>query len=781
MPNTGNTGHDGGRRAPGAYAVRSASLMLLAAAALFAACSEEVYTGGRAENIPPVLELTQGPVEGDTTLYSVHFYWFADDPDGAVDHYEFCIAEGNPGGFDPADTTGADAWISTEVTDSVFAVKADSFAGNVEIGNVSYGWFEKTHTFFIRAVDDRGASSEVIYRSFTAYTLAPIVVINYPHHANPGGDAQKVATTATFKWYGKDPLDEPFNYQEVDSTRYLWDEYSSMIVRDLNVFPEKFEHRWSDWKSWNAVGDSGRQTTLGDDEMMIPRQAYILAVQAKDEAGAVSTIFSKNTNVRHFIPETPTGPVLQIFEPFLGEFKFLGTAIPPKDLTIPPGFEMNFRWTADASQYGAVVASFRYGWDVADLDDPSQWAVFPSPAIMNAPARTYFSGIHTLYVETVDNLGVKTLGRVEIHISPVVMSRDLLLVDDFPSLDFHPQIYAFPRESEQDEFWQNICIRVKNFDPVQDTWDVVDNQLYLPPMEMLFNYKNVIWNYSTSINPDRPSSWYKLVKYNPEGRYAPSVNLKINYLRYYLALGGHLWTLGESHRNGGLASVLAQNDQVFPCYIRCELFGPSSGCSNTSGENTIAWDNMCVSVLDKVEAIFKTWLPRRDIDRDAMHHAYLDPSDPYVASMAGFPQKLELWDKVTEPGHFFDPAVRGFHYVELYDTDHYMSMVGAKSQSCFHPLYRHYARITRSPLHRQPVAFWYSRHAHVNAGRPGCVAAPSVHFGFPLWFFDRLQADSAATAVFDVWQLETLSDDETRARRLQFSPDGTLDPAWTAE
>ena len=53
------------------------------------------------------------------------------------------------------------------------------------------------------------------------------------------------------------------------------------------------------------------------------------------------------------------------------------------------------------------------------------------------------------------------------------------------------------------------------------------------------------------------------------------------------------------------------------------------------------------------------------------------------------------------------------------------------------------------------VAFWYSKYASVQATPPGCIAAPSVHIGFPLWFFDRSQVDSLA--VVDIQNMAAAS------------------------
>ncbi len=745
-------GENPGRFSAQVYAAMA--MLVIITAALLAGCSgSEVFTGDVKDNKSPTIELTNGPLEGDTTQYTVHFFWLGEDGDGAIDHYEYCMAEGDPIGFDPADTVGA--WRKTTLTDSVFSVSADDYDRTVEINQSLYGKFKKMHTFFIRAVDDRGARSETVYRSFTAYTLAPHIVINFPYATNPNMGAQKLSVISTFKWYGKDPIDAPWNYQEVDSVRYFYDFYYSGIIDQLNRTPGEFEDKWSKWVWYKAEGDSGKQTTLGDDEFLETGRSYILAVQAKDEAGAVSSVFNKRTNVRHFMAMQPTGPVLRVSEPFLGTFSFLGVDFRAEQADVPPGFEMNWTWTGDASSYGGVVQSFRYGWDVEDLNDPTEWAVFPSPYITAAGPQTFYSGIHTLYVESTDNLGTRTLGTIEVTVIPIVMTRDLLWVDDFPSRDFAQILFAFPTETEHDDFWENICLKVKGFDPSRDIYDVQENDYYVPPMALIFKYRNVIWSFSKAIDPEAGSVWNRIVKYTPSGTAGV---LNLNFLTYYLAFGGHLWTVGDGHRSASLAACLENN--LFPLYIRCEFWGSSPNCTNTTGANTMAYRDFCVSALDKAEGLFpKTYLGVRRIDYDAMRNAWLDRSDLLIYEVEGLPHRLDLWERVTRTGMFFNPVVRGFNYIEYYDSEYYMNYLNKGSQNCFHPMYRATTMNASSVNYNSTVAFWYSKYDKVKASPAGCIAAPSVHIGFPLWFFNREQVDSLATAIFNEWQLPLVADD----------------------
>ena len=181
---------------------------------LFFGCNEDIYTGQMKQNVKPLIHLTNGPLEGDTIQYRVHFYWLGYDDDGTIDHYEVSLVDGDPFGFNPADTAGPDKWTSTISTDSLLIVTANEYDTTVTINYSLYARYDKTHTFFVRAIDNRGDVSEVAYRSFTAYTLAPGMNITFPTNPMPGS-SQFLANVVTFIWQGKDPIDMPWNYQDV--------------------------------------------------------------------------------------------------------------------------------------------------------------------------------------------------------------------------------------------------------------------------------------------------------------------------------------------------------------------------------------------------------------------------------------------------------------------------------------------------------------------------------------------------------------------------------------
>jgi len=75
------------------------------------------------------------------------------------------------------------------------------------------------------------------------------------------------------------------------------------------------------------------------------------------------------------------------------------------------------------------------------------------------------------------------------------------------------------------------------------------------------------------------------------------------------------------------------------------------------------------------------------------------------------------------------------------------------SQRCFHPMYRMLAKNTGSAINNQTVAVWVTKYAHIVPDAASGVAAPSAHFGFELWFFDRTQGKTIIDTIFRKWQI----------------------------
>jgi len=527
------------------------------------------------------------------------------------------------------------------------------------------------------------------------------------------------------------------------------------IVRDLNENPWRYEEKWSEWILYRAPDGSGREAIIGDDEVLEINKSHYFVVQAMDRCAQVTQTFTRDVDFRQFVVTTIPGPVLQVGETYLGYFRFTGPDSSPIDVDMPGGVPLNFFWTADASPYGGEIACYRYGWDVQDLNDPSDWYTECVPGLTSAAEKTFYSGVHTLFVEARDNFGLTTLGQVQINIVPFAMDRNLLWVDDFYSTDFTQLQYSYPTETEHDAFWLDVCSRAEGFEPSIDVFDTRTSAFQPPDIRKIGHYKNVIWTFSTD---DASRAWDNVVRFTPESNVTIGTPHTVNYLPLFLAKGGHLWTLGRSDRGGGLAAMLAPYVQEFPINLECEITGTRGDCEgDRSGVHSMAYRDYCVTVLDKVTGVFRDdpEMTLRRADRDAMSFAYADETSGYNIPYPGLPDELQLWSEVTAPGRFFDPALRGFTYVEIYDPMYWMDITNVQNQDCFAPMYRMRTRNALSPVNNTTVALWLTKYEDVVPEVESGIAVParSVHFGFPLWFFDRTAVDQIVDVIFDEWQI----------------------------
>lgn len=722
-----------------------------------------MFTGTSNENRPPEVWLSSGPVQGDTTGYQVHFYWSGWDPDGEISHFEFCIvASGETGvGFNPADTTGADKWFDTVAHDSIFRVLADENPRPYEPDNPNsiYTRFDKTHTLFLRAVDLQGKGSEVVHRSFTAWTIAPVVIIEHPPLGN-----NTYSTVITFEWTGRDPIDSPVNTQDPDSIRYLLSlvldkqgvyNPTFNIIDDLNLNPQDYEHLWGDWIYYRAPGDSGRTTVIGDDEILELNRQHIFAIQAKDEAGAITAVFERDTNVKQFVVSWKQGPLLNVTEPFLGGFQFLGKTMNPVQKQLPPGIPLNFCWSATADDYGGQIVGYRYGWDIQDLDDPSQWATMFSPFVRCATERTLYSGSHTLYIEVIDDGGRITRARIEIEIIQFTMERTLLWVDDAAFNETNNPAKLYPKESEHDAFWIDICGRAEGFNADRDIYDVSAVNLEPPKITTIGRYSNIIWTYGAATE----TAWNQVIPYTPESMIGQAAQLTINYISLFLAKGGHLLSSGyESRSSGGLTDAFIVAT-LLPATFKFDMSPVDA--EDTSGVNSMPYKDYCVQAVDQVVGNFRTGEDMapgvtRNIERDAMRYAWRDRDDPVTQSLIGLPDTLDLWSEITCSVCFFNPVVRGFTYVEVYDPQYWLDFkLIPGNLGCFHPMYRMAARNAISPLNRQSVGLVLTKFKDQFEGREDInfIPAYSFHFGLPLWFFNRSDVNAIINVIFNEWQI----------------------------
>jgi hypothetical protein len=582
-----------------------------------------------------------------------------------------------------------------------------------------------------------------------------------------GWGTQSYGRVVTFAWHCEPdcrPMSIRHFYGTVTDTNGAYSDTFN-VVRDLNKNPWRYEERWSRWIPYNAPNNAGRQVTIpysagdggviGDDDLLEPYKLHVFAVQARSYCDNVTTIFELNVNVRRFYTRNVPGPLLTIWEPLFGRSRFIGTGMNPVACELPPGIPLNFNWEATADDYGGEILCYRYGWDVQDIHDPSDWEVSCHPSIVEAPERIFHSGVHMLYVEAVDNANNTTRGAIQINIITFAMDRNLLWVDDFVAPPTQSPLYEMPSEYNHDAFWLDICSRAEGFMPGRDVYDCYyDHNTEPPAIQEIGRYKNIIWTYSST-----QDAWRKIIQFTSEYEVGPAHHEAVNYLALFLVKGGHLWTLGRSEKAGGLAATWRQNNQpLWPATFEHDL---AMDPDDESVFDCMGYNDYCVTAIDKIWGSLRTAedeVPpdyRRGLDRDAMRYAYKDDTDWITGQYPILPDRLDLWEEVTKTGRFFDPRDRGFIYCEIYDPEYYIYFLNLASQVCFHPMYRMKARSSLSFINDQTIAIWVTKYEDIVPEVESGIGVParSVHFGFPLWFFDRAAVDDIVEVVFNEWQI----------------------------
>lgn len=560
--------------------MRCRTWLPLAAVILLTHCGDnDLGIDKRRPNRAPVTHLSSGPPDSTyDTNYRVHFFWAGVDPDGTIDHYD-CILVDHPAANDSIAASSSDyarrvvvempavddpRWTSTLANDSVVVTRADTLRHRrspppdptetqlwTHNDFVRHRSFERWHTFFVRAVDDQGLPDATpAYRSFNSRTLAPTVALKRP--VTPGLQYRGPRVTV-FGWDGVDDAgDGTFRAPIASRWTLLRSSYAGLVRDWPQALYELPESAWSPWHRWDASDGSGTRAVVrnhdppgGDPGFPGIVGFYFFAVQAMDEAGAVTPVFDDftpgNNNATRFSIADQSGPTLTIADPRLGTFVFTSGSR-PVTLDLATGQDLRLRWNADASQYGGEVVAYRFGWNVRDPHDEGQWEQTWSATARSAPPRALVPGTHRFLVEARDNVESVTSATIEFVVYRPTLRHDLLYVDD----SHHPQGDQDPAEAMENLRWMAVFDELllrRSFDwrPDRDAYQA--DAAHLPPIQLLFDYKTVVWNH---IGSDRNTALRVLANFfdpfleSNRGR-VPA----FNYLNVYLESGGEVWLSGQ--------------------------------------------------------------------------------------------------------------------------------------------------------------------------------------------------------------------------------------------
>ncbi len=766
-------------------------LIAFAVLGMFQACTSEGIQGTRLENQPPRVWLSAAPPEGTVEKYRVHLYWGGWDPDGEILRYEFLTTNNTTGVFNPADTVGK-PWTPVLANDSTIVFSADNLADPRPTSQISE--FRRSHTFFIRAVDEEGLrSTRPAYRSFTSRTLSPSVNIMIPVGTPGVTTPADVPPIITFSWLASDYVSDRLVAQEPDSVQWALVSTKPFAsaqrpldatIAYLRSGSPASQKEWYPWVFYRAENDSGKFWTSPPQEY----GTYIFAMRAKDEAGAVTPVLDEAFNVRRLrVGSRITGPLLTVANVYMGATATTTCSTPLTVLDVPAGVTLNFSFAADAKDYGGIVSGYRFGWDISDLTDPEQWEVDWTPFVQSVASttpRTFFFGTHTLTVEVVDNSGFCSRVEIKVNVIQFTLERDVLIVDDFKP-DEQPASDpgwgngrgrgVLPNDAEHDAFWVDMVSNVKGFDLASDVISL--SKAGEVPLALLARYKAIIWSVYADVGQEADFPLlYSYIQYRSQrttsGGGPLSGKVQPNYLALSMAAGVHLMLAGQHPvqlvENRDLASPR------HPLIVRYEMEGQdlqtgSDGpdVSDPMGEISFAYRELCVDVID-YGYMFSS--RRRYRQSGAQFYCSVEQyRDPYDLTslrddtMRGanpldlnFPP-LELRDEITEPGMFYQPSDRGLD-AEVYNPSYFRSgkacQYVSNPRNCFQPIYGMISLDTQEPTYNEPVAFWTSAFADRVADVPGAIGARSVVFGFPPVYFKPNQVKPAMEYIFfNEWQL----------------------------
>ncbi len=334
------------------------------------------------------------------------------------------------------------------------------------------------------------------------------------------------------------------------------------------------------WSAWLAWGDADVVAidlpTLASHDGQGRRIHYLFVAQVMGSDGVVSTVRQYGLNVGNFYISENLSPYLAVTHPLLGRIQTSG-ASGTRAYDLLPGLPGGFTFEASAVDYGSDVASYRWGWDLADPDDPDDpnWS---GPAGLgddqrHTPAIPFNSGVHTLTVSVLDLVGAETRLVLVLTMVPMPDLSDqlpLLLVDDVRDRNSNawPDASGNPRDRDpyRDSFWLSVVGGVSGFDEGRDVIDIEDQQLELRD---LVNYRTVAWSGRFTSAPNSQISG----SFRPLGNQSYPLVLKYNWLAAYQENGGNL--LYSSER--AAMNFLPESPYVLPAVFESTEGNPYSG------------------------------------------------------------------------------------------------------------------------------------------------------------------------------------------------------------
>lgn len=577
-----------------------AACAAMASMAVLSGCGKGPITGIIPINIAPTVRLTAAPPtysEADRYFYFVTLNWTAYDPDGRVDHFLIAVIDLGVRTTLSQDSlstyTREPTWIRTDRSDTTIKF-------NTTFSRPGVLWADDSHIFLIKAVDNRGAESEVQRRAFFSNTLAPTVQILSPY---PSQQAKAFVTPAVLIDWDGDDQDGVFTKKPVKYKYILISDQSevplSVLLVDRDALRRYYAPRfWAGWDSTSADESLHQYTDL------IPGNEYMFVVIAFDEAGAYSPVFERNVNML-LMRVTFAGnnnPTITMFNEFFS-YTYPGGSYEPLNparvvqLELPANSQVTFNWFAKADE-GSIMRSYRWALDILDLNDNTERSDQETDLAHWSPKHIYttfatigpFPGgnqIRTFFIEAEDINGLKSLGMIGFTVVQPTFEFPLAVVKDYrllvdkktaPSQTCvdKPQNLQWPNSAELDSFlfarggfpWRCYgpagtqstpgIFKGFDFDTIGTRISRIDQTVRL---STLSRYRHVVWiadiNGASSNTEGTTASPMSALKYMT----APN---RANTLATYVRQGGKVWVCGGGALEASLYSYDRTNNNGAP-------------------------------------------------------------------------------------------------------------------------------------------------------------------------------------------------------------------------
>lgn len=225
-----------------------------------------------------------------------------------------------------------------------------------------------------------------------------------------------ILPTHTFRWTTAEGSPDPAEIRHAlvkvassDQENY------EPTVQYLRATPNAPE--WSPWEPYVPSAQGMAWTTS-------PLQVgnYVFAVQGRDSDGNVESLDNFRNIIRTKYRMLNTGPWLTVTGDLISPINTIVTTTAPTQVTVASQTTLTFCWTATAAAYGALIAGYRYQWDITNPDDESQWQMpltpLPAQGACSVPIA-FASGTHRIVIEAVDSIHGKSRVPIDVNVSAV--------------------------------------------------------------------------------------------------------------------------------------------------------------------------------------------------------------------------------------------------------------------------------------------------------------------------------------------------------------------------